>query len=462
MKILTILTLFLLNILGANEDKSNTIIVTQKENEQNIFIENNTYKFIEFNKRIIDITLSHRDTISIDYVNGEENTLSKIKVFGKKIGSVNAFVTFFDKTTFKLDLSVVADLRRLKSLASKLDSNIEIEQVGNSIILKGNVKNNKIKAKLLSLFPALVPTTTIVDLLTIDEPDKMVRLKLYVAEINNKKGETLKNNWAFSGTSDSGKNSFTGSTDMLNAVTLSGGLAVTANRIGSQFNTGLTLNYLKTNGVAKILDETTLLALENKPSKFLAGGTLKVRTSTTSSDGQPISSVTDIPYGLDLKINVNEIINNKFIKVEIDTASSSLDTNNIIDGIPGKKEKSIQTNVIVEDGSTIVLGGLVNNTYGKDLEKIPFLGDIPILGALFRSKSFQNGDSELIFFITPEIVNASSNNQTNQLENQKATMIVVEEKKIEDKNLKIEDLEKKIEEDTIQHELVKEPVEPVK
>jgi len=430
MKIFAIFTIFLLNILYAipNEEEKNTIMVEQNDSEKTILIENNTYKFIEFNKRIIDIRLSQGDSISIDYENGENDILSKIKVFGKKIGNVNAFVTFFDKTTLKLDLSVVADLRKLRSLAFKIDQNIEIDQVGNSIVLKGNIKNNKIKTKLLSLFPALVPTTTIIDLLTIDEPDKMVRLKLYVAEINNKKGETLKNNWRFNGTSDGGKNSFSGSTDMLNAVTLSGGLAVTANRIGSQFNTGLTLNYLKTNGVAKILDETTLLALENKPSKFLAGGTLKVRTSTTSSDGQPISSVTDIPYGLDLKINVHEIINNRFIKVEIDTASSTLDTNNIIDGIPGKKEKSIQTNVIVEDGSTIVLGGLVNNTYGKDLEKIPFLGDIPILGVLFRSESFQNGDSELIFFITPEIVNASANNQNNQLENQKKNIIV------EDKN----------------------------
>jgi len=446
MKIFAIFTIFLLNILYAipNEEEKNTIMVEQNDSEKTILIENNTYKFIEFNKRIIDIRLSQGDSISIDYENGENDILSKIKVFGKKIGNVNAFVTFFDKTTLKLDLSVVADLRKLRSLAFKIDQNIEIDQVGNSIVLKGNIKNNKIKTKLLSLFPALVPTTTIIDLLTIDEPDKMVRLKLYVAEINNKKGETLKNNWRFNGTSDGGKNSFSGSTDMLNAVTLSGGLAVTANRIGSQFNTGLTLNYLKTNGVAKILDETTLLALENKPSKFLAGGTLKVRTSTTSSDGQPISSVTDIPYGLDLKINVHEIINNRFIKVEIDTASSTLDTNNIIDGIPGKKEKSIQTNVIVEDGSTIVLGGLVNNTYGKDLEKIPFLGDIPILGVLFRSESFQNGDSELIFFITPEIVNASANNQNNQLENQKKNIIV------EDKNSTNSKKEIKVQEVEIQ------------
>ena len=84
--------------------------------------------------------------------------------------------------------------------------------------------------------------------------------------------------------------------------------------------------------------------------------------------------------------------------LEIDTSSSTLDPANGIGTMPAKKEKSIKTNVIVEDKSTIVLGGLISNTNSKDWEKIPLLGDVPIIGKLFQSKAFKEGKSELIFF----------------------------------------------------------------
>jgi hypothetical protein len=102
MKIFAIFTIFLLNILYAipNEAEKNTIMVEQNDSEKTILIENNTYKFIEFNKRIIDIRLSQGDSISVDYENGENDILSKIKVFGKKIGNVNAFVTLIFAMSF--------------------------------------------------------------------------------------------------------------------------------------------------------------------------------------------------------------------------------------------------------------------------------------------------------------------------------------------------------------------------
>ena len=77
--------------------------------------------------------------------------------------------------------------------------------------------------------------------------------------------------------------------------------------------------------------------------------------------------------------------------------------------------ESIDTNVIIKDKSTIVLGGLVNQNDAKSYWKIPFLGDIPVLGALFRSKSFQNGKSELVFFIVPEIVDPSLSGEEQRL-----------------------------------------------
>ncbi len=382
-------------------------------NNKTYVVENNTYKIINFEKRIVDIRFSNSDNLSVIFMEDKKNPFSQIKIFAKKIGKTNAVVVFSDKTTMHIDFKVILDIRDIRLLVNEMAKDVKLVQINNTIVLKGNIKNNKIKAKVVTLITDTIEGIKIIDLLKLEEPDKMVRLKLYVAEINNNDGETIKNNWSMGGFND-GKTSLDVSANMLNAVTLSGGLALNANRLGSKFNTGLTLNYLKSNGVAKILDETTLVTLENKSSNFLAGGTLLIETSNVNADGMPITAITELNYGLQLNIIVKEIINNKYISIEIDTSSSSLDAANGVGNMPAKKDKSIKTKVIIEDKSTIVLGGLINNTNSKDWDKVPLLGDIPVLGLLFQSKAFREGNSELIFFITPTIIDTTSNNQEDE------------------------------------------------
>ncbi len=391
----------------------------QNHMEEKFVLEYSTYKTVVFDKRITNIRLSDSSKLSIEYLSTQKLPFSKIRVFAKEIGSINAFVTFFDKTTKQIHFVITQDIRDIKLIVEHIDENIKIEQVNNTIILKGKVKNNKVKDKVLLLLKESIPTAKVVNLLQVIEPDKMVRLKLYVAEINNKEGIVIKNNWNLGYTNSDGSKTGSVVTNMLSAVNLSGGITAVANSIGSKFNTSLTLNYLKGNGVAKILDETTLITLENKVAEFLAGGTLLVETTTTSAQGLPVSAITTVDYGLKLDINIVEIINNQYINLEIETSSSALDPVNGVGDLPAKTDKSIKTNVVIADGSTIVLGGLISNNSSKDFEKIPLLGDIPIIGELFQSKAFQDGESELIFFITPTIVNTHSNNQDKELEKTK-------------------------------------------
>ncbi|MCK5110297.1 MAG: hypothetical protein KAQ94_02165 [Arcobacteraceae bacterium] len=409
--IITILLIFTLTLLGS--EKNNYTIQEQDLNGKTITIENDNYKIFKFSKRITDIRLSKSDILSVIFLEDKKNPLSKIKIFAKKIGTANALITFSDKTTNLIYFNVTSDIRDIRLLINDINKDIKITQINDNVILKGKVKNNKIKNKILLLLKDALPNAKVIDLMTVEHPDKMVRLKLYVVEINNNEGETIKNNWSFTGY-NKGSTSIDITSSMLNAVTLSGGITAVANNLGSSFNTGLTLNYLKTNDVANILDETTLITLENKASNFLAGGTLLIETSGVSADGQPITTISEVTYGLELNINVVEITNGKYVNLEIDTSSSTLDSANGVGSMPAKKEKSIKTNVIIEDQATIVLGGLISNTNSKDWEKIPFLGDIPIIGKLFQSKAFREGKSELIFFITPTIISTESNNQVSQ------------------------------------------------
>lgn len=287
----------------------------------------------------------------------------------------------------------------------------------------------------------------------------MIRLKLYAVEINNSKGLDLKNNWVVSSKNftqnvnsdgtyyNRGVNNYTLTdaqrnklvndaidNNLANAVTLTGGLTGAANYLGRHFNTALTLNYLASEGVASILDETTLLTLENQDATFHAGGTIYLKIATTTNQGVPTTEVRNINYGLQLDIKAENIVNNSFVNLNINTKSTQIDWTNTVDGIPSFTEKSIKTNVVVGNQSTIVLGGLISNSGSKDIEKIPLLGDIPILGMLFTSKSFKEGKSELVFFITPEIVDPHDNNQLDKFEQKtETTKTSFDEKKIENK-----------------------------
>ncbi|MDD2886640.1 MAG: type II and III secretion system protein [Aliarcobacter sp.] len=445
--------------------------LVQKDLNENIFsINKGSFKVVEFDKMIKNIKVSNEANIEIDFIDDNTKPLHAIKIFAKEVGTGNILVTFIDNTTMHVNINIVENLLNIITVAKQISPNIEISQTNGKVILKGSVQNQKEKAKILDLFEksGIDLTKDLVDLLNLENPDKMIRIKLFAVEVNNNKGLDLKNNWLFNFqnyTTSYGstsvitptKGKLSGYTPAIanaieNPVTLTGGLTAAANYLGNGFNTGLVLNYLSSKGVANILDETTLLTLEDQDASFHAGGTIYLKISTTTSQGVPTTEVRNINYGLQLDIRAKNIVNNDYVSLDINTKSTQIDWTNTVDGIPSFTEKSIKTNVIIGNQSTIVLGGLISSSSSQDIDKIPLLGDIPILGALFTSKAFKEGKSELVFFITPEIVDPKGNNQIEKL-NTKSSFT---------KELEVNQQEQKIEEKPkviIQEKEVKTPTE---
>lgn len=471
------------SILSSNE-------LLQKElYDQNLSIAKGSFKVFEFEKRIQSIKVSDETFLEVDFINDYNRPLQAIKVFTKKLGNGNILITFADASSLHIDINITENLKSIVEVARQISPNLVVKQTNGKIILQGKTQNQKTKEKILDLFSkaGVSLKEDLVDLVELENPDKMIRVKLYAVEINNDKGLDLKNNWFVSSKNymkvltDDGKyynepldaygagyktQSYKEVTDvngntyivpeswstisskdrslannqrnvlvndaidnlMKEAVSLTGGLTGAANYLGKYFNVGLTLNYLSTKGVAQVLDETTLLTLENKEASFLAGGTLNIKTQTTTAEGLPTTALKEIKYGLQLDINAQNIVDDNFINLNIVTKSSNADFANTVDGIPNITEKSIVTNVVVENRSTIVLGGLINRTSADDIEKIPLLGDIPILGFLFTSKSFKEGKSELVFFITPEIVDPRSNNQGDEFKDKTSFTEIIDKK----------------------------------
>ena len=441
-----LLALITLSLFAFSAEIKNRVLKQSEFENQTIFIVTNSFRVLEFDKRIKKIQLSNSTNINADFIDHYEKPLRVLKFYAKKVGNENALVTFYDNKTLQISFHIVQDMKDIIALSKAAYPNLIIQQINDNIVLKGRIKDNKEKKKLIDIFKKanVDVDKKIIDMISVDKPSKMVRVKLYAVEINNDKGLDLKNNWTLSSKNylrvvdpvtdvqtnasindalrENAQYNF-GLEDalngiMANAVTLSGGLTGTANYLGKYFNTGLTLNYLASEGVANILDETTLITLETQKSRFHAGGTIYIKATGSTAEGLPITEIREIDYGLDLKIEAKNIIGNDFVHLDITTESTQIDWTNQVDGIPSFFDKSINTTVIVGNQSTIVLGGLIKNSNSKDIDKIPLLGDIPILGFLFKSKAFREGKSELVFFITPEIVDPEVNDQRARLDGQ--------------------------------------------
>jgi pilus assembly protein CpaC len=458
--------------------------LTQQElYEQNFSINKGAFKIVEFEKMISNVKVSSKKFIEVEFIDTSSNPLKGIKIFAKEVGNGNILITFKDNTSMHININIVENLTTAINVAKVISPNLNVTQTNGKIILQGSIQGQKTKDKIMDLFAksGVDLKTDLVDLTTLENPDKMIKVKLYAVEINNNKGLDLKNNWFVSSknymevkTPDGSYynkplNSFgadyqvnnykevtnadgdtsvvpnswntvsnsrtsqannqrnslvNGAIDqiMANAVSLTGGLTGAANYLGKYFNAGLTLNYLSSKGVANILDETTLVTLENQKAQFHAGGTIYLKVQTTTDQGVPSTQIQNINYGLQLDIEAENIVNEQFINLNITTKSTQIDWTNQVDGIPNFTEKSIKTNVVAANNSTIVLGGLINTQNSKDIDKIPLLGDIPIIGFLFTSRAFREGKSELVFFITPEIVDPKNNNEE-ELFNEKTAFI---------------------------------------
>ena len=414
--------------------KSNFVVVNEHIQENSISVQKGSYKILEFSQMISKVKVNESKTIEVTFVKNHKKPLQTLKIYAKETGNTTIFIDFIDQSNMQIEFAVVKDLSAIIKLAKKISNELIVEQANGEIILKGKVKTNKDKKKIIELFEKanVDIEKDLIDLMVVKTPDKMLRVKLYVTEINNDEGLDIKNQWSL-GYKNYQRNYLSGqeapssdqpflpalANSIEGAVTLSGGLTAGANALGSVFNVGLVLNYLSTQGVAKILDETTLVTLENKDARFHAGGTIYIKVATTTDTGVPTTEVRPIKYGLQLIIKAKDIVNGEFVDLEIITKSTQIDWANQVDGIPSFTDKTIETFVLTKNKSTVVLGGLIKSQDIKSYSKIPLLGDLPLIGALFRSKNFVEGRSELVFFITPEIVDVAVNEEKNMLDKSK-------------------------------------------
>lgn len=183
---------------------------------------------------------------------------------------------------------------------------------------------------------------------------------------------------------------------------------------------GVTLKMVQNDKNAHIIARPKLLCRSGEKAEFLAGGEIPIKTVTEHN-----TSVEYKPFGIIL--NIEPIVdNNGNIATSIEVENSTI--GDFFDGEPAFQSSRVRTNINVKSGQVIVLSGLVNREHAKAVDKIPLIGSIPILGELFKSRSFKSNKSELVIFVTPVVMSPDNDENKRLIQKTKDSNKNIEDK----------------------------------
>ncbi len=347
-------------------------------------------------------------------------TPNQVLVNGKAPG-VTSLIVFYPDRTMYFDLIVQTDVGlirdRLRRLAPK--SGIEVSPARDSIVLSGWVPDEELVKQAQQVANAFAPGKIVNLLKAVDMEPQQVMLQVHVAEVSRTALRELGFSFKALGNTFAGA-AFPGSVFLpglkpfgsLNDIT-SPDFALTD--FASFFLASGNRDYgglvraLQERDLLRTLAKPNLITVSGKEAKFLSGGEFPFPIpSSTSLAGQTIT-IEFKPFGVQLAFTpiVRE---DQHITLQVAPEVSSLDFSQglVLQGfnIPVIRSNRAGTTLELKDGETFAMAGLINTTVRQQIAKIPLLGDIPILGALFRSTRFRNDESELLFLVTPKLVKA--------------------------------------------------------
>ena len=344
-------------------------------------------------------------------------TPDQVLVNGKGFGQVN-FIAWEQSGGEYLvfDVYVRANLSLIDSQMRVLfpKDDIRLSQANGSVVMSGSVADIKTASQAQSVVEAAGFKT--VNMLS--SPVKaatQVQLQVRVAEVSRNRLKDVGTSYTYQGSPGSGGwlNSGGGPSSLSNPPAspmsgiISGALSSSAlNLLLMGGNSLAMLRALQTEGSLRELAEPNLIAMDGQEASFLAGGEFPVPIVQGGSDKTTVTILFK-EYGVRLNFKPT-IIDEDHIRLELEPEVSTIDFANGVkfDGflIPALKTRRAKTGVELRDGQSFALAGLLDNTEIKSLSKVPVLGDIPIIGSLFRSKSFQKNETELMFIVTAMLV----------------------------------------------------------
>ena len=303
--------------------------------------------------------------------------------------------------------------RAAKEVLSDISS-IQIVPMGPNIAITGAASASQIARinALTARYPQLMPMMKELDV----EMKKMIYMKVQIIEAKKSFSETLGVAWpgAIAGPT-LGFSGNLGSTDPTAAAAAN--IALPLNTGGIRTYLGITssiqttINLAKNNGDVTILAEPELSARSGGVANFLAGGQVPIQTAGALGT----ASISYKDYGI--KLSIKPAADDKGnVIASIKAELSQIDSSTAVNNTPGFLTRSSETEINVRSGQTMVISGLINRNMQNSVVRVPGLGDIPLIGAIFRSRSFSNDRSDLLIAVTPVVVDSASTMNQERIE----------------------------------------------
>ncbi len=400
------LIILLVHSVSYSQETSHTASFKQNKESIAINVLVGQSRVINFDKPVGRFSVSNPEVAEAVLV-----TPNQVLVNGKGFGQVN-FVAWEQSSGEYLvfDVYVRANLSLIDSQMRALfpKDDIRLSQANGSVVMSGNVSDPKTAAQAQSVVEA-AGFKTVNMLASPVRNMAQVQLQVRVAEVSKNRMRDLGTSYAYQGGSSGVYANSGGGPSALGGITngiLNGTLSSALNVAVMGGNTLSMIRALQTQGALRQLAEPNLIAMDGQQASFLAGGEFPVPIVQAGSGTSSVSVVFK-EYGIRLSFKPT-IIDEDHIRLELEPEVSTIDFSNGVkfDGflIPALRTRRAKTAVELRDGQSFALAGLLDNTETKSLSQVPFLGDIPILGTLFKSKQFQKNETELMFIVTAQLV----------------------------------------------------------
>jgi pilus assembly protein CpaC len=178
-------------------------------------------------------------------------------------------------------------------------------------------------------------------------------------------------------------------------------------RTASGGSVDLLITALEEKGLVRRLAEPNLTTLSGDAARFLAGGEFPVPIPTNTTNGFPTISIEYKKFGVELAF-VPTVLSRGAINLRVEPSVSELDFSNAITiqgtTVPALTVRNARTTVELRDGQSFAIAGLLQTRNRQDVSQVPWIGSVPVLGALFRSSSYQQEETDLVIIVTPRLV----------------------------------------------------------
>jgi len=373
------------------------------------------------------VTIGSADIASVSPVSP-----NSILVNAKKPGTTNLIIEDELGRRLVIDIVVEADLAALRQLLASLSPHASITATESNgiLILRGHVPNLHIADSAMQIAGSVYTAAKIVNLLEVSG-GQQVMLQVKIAEVSKSAMSQLGVNFGyFDGTTFIANNigsvnpfglkitagsGAPGGSDPFGQTlgVLSPGANVQA--FGNlNFNKSVIdyfINCLRENQLMRSLAEPNLTAISGEQASFQVGGQIPIPVPQAGSGGSssPVITVQYQPYGVLLHFTP-VVLGDGRIRLKIDPEVSELDNANAVTvsgfKIPAFTTRTVDTTVELADGQSFAIAGLLNNQVSTTADSLPGMGDLPILGTLFRSVQYQRNQTELVVIVTPRLVEA--------------------------------------------------------